>query len=58
MIYNYRCSSCGIEYEVERSIHAESSSPSCSTCHTEMIRKYETPAITFKGRGFYSSDKG
>jgi putative FmdB family regulatory protein len=56
--YPYKCPSCGIEYEVERSIHAEASSPSCSSCHTEMSRKYEAPTITFNGGGFYSTDRG
>lgn len=57
MIYSYKCLNCSVVYEVERSIHAEASSPNCSSCHTEMSRVWNSPAITFKGSGFYSSDK-
>jgi len=57
MKYQYSCPTCLVEYEVERSIHAEASAPSCSTCHTIMNRKYETPAIKFNGKGFYSTDR-
>jgi putative FmdB family regulatory protein len=56
MLYQYKCDTCKIEYDIERSIHAEASSPTCSTCHTFMSRKYEAPAITFKGKGFYTTD--
>jgi putative FmdB family regulatory protein len=56
MKYEYSCPTCGVEYMVERSIHAEASSPTCSTCHTLMSRKYEAPAISFKGKGFYTTD--
>lgn len=51
--YDYRCSICGIEYEVERSIHAEASAPLC--CGAAMERVYGTFGLVFKGGGFYST---
>ena len=42
--------------DVERSIHAEASSPSCPECKVEMWRVYTTPSIQFRGSGFYSTD--
>ena len=56
MRYPYRCNECGIEFDVERSIHAEASAPFCPECKVEMWRVYITPPIQFKGSGFYSTD--
>lgn len=57
MIYQYKCNACNTELEVERSIHEEALSPTCIDCHATMSRVWTTPAIEFKGRGFYSTDK-
>lgn len=51
--YEYRCGVCGIQYEVERSIHAEASAPIC--CEAPMERVYNSFGISFKGGGFYST---
>lgn len=51
--YEYRCSICNIQYEVERSIHAESVSPFC--CGAAMERVYHSFGVAFKGGGFYST---
>lgn len=58
MRYEYACPTCYVTVYVERSIHAESSPPACNDCSKDMSRKYEAPAITFKGGGFYTTDKG
>jgi predicted nucleic acid-binding Zn ribbon protein len=57
MKYEYTCPTCYITVYVERSIHAEASPQPCLECNKEMLRKYEAPAITFKGGGFYSTDQ-
>jgi predicted nucleic acid-binding Zn ribbon protein len=57
MQYDYRCPDCNGEITIERSIHEDPREPSCFDCHIPMIRKWDTPAITFKGKGFYSTDK-
>ena len=48
---------CNNELTIERSIHEEPREPTCFDCHVSMIRKWDSPSITFKGKGFYSTDK-
>jgi len=52
--YEYKCGTCGIQHEVERSIHAEASDPLC--CNTQMNRVYSVPPVKFNAGGFYSTD--
>lgn len=56
MIYEYKCGQCQIEIQVERSIHAEASEPTCSECKVLMNRVWGLGGITFNGSGFYSTD--
>ena len=56
MIYSYSCE-CGSTLDIERSIHEESVSPTCYDCKKTMGRMWSSPAITFTGKGFYSTDK-
>jgi putative FmdB family regulatory protein len=56
MIYQYKCK-CGSEIEIERSIHEEALAPLCIDCHETMSRVWTSPAITFNGKGFYTTDK-
>ena len=55
MIYSFKCK-CGLQVEVERSIHDDLIAPVCTDCHETMSRVWDTPAITFKGAGFYKTD--
>ena len=55
MIYGYVCK-CGSAIQIERSIHEEVIAPTCYDCHETMARVWDTPPITFKGAGFYSTD--
>jgi predicted nucleic acid-binding Zn ribbon protein len=48
MQYDYRCPDCNSEMTIERSIHEEPRD-------IPMVRKWDSPAITFKGKGFYSN---
>ena len=57
MTYDYKCDKCNLIYSVERSIHAEASSPSCPDCSGVMSRLWGVPPITFSGGGFYTTDK-
>jgi predicted nucleic acid-binding Zn ribbon protein len=43
MIYDYKCGKCNATISVERSIHET------------MSRVWDSPAITFKGKGFYTT---
>ena len=56
MIYQYKCNQCNTEIEIERGINEPERSPSCMDCHGTMARVWNTPAITFRGKGFYSTD--
>jgi len=53
--YEYQCEFCYNRLEVERSIHAEASNPSCTNCGIIMSRVYYSPGIQFKGPGFYKT---
>jgi predicted nucleic acid-binding Zn ribbon protein len=55
MIYSFKCE-CGNTREIEQSIHAEIEEPMCTDCHESMTRIWSSPAITFKGVGFYTTD--
>ena len=55
MQYDYRCPDCNSEITIERSIHENPRDPSCFDCHVTMIRKWDSPGVTFKGKGFYST---
>ena len=55
MIYDYKCGKCSATLSVERSIHEEASTPMCFECHETMSRVWDSPAITFKGKGFYTT---
>jgi putative FmdB family regulatory protein len=54
MIYSFNCE-CGSTRELEQSIHTEVIEPMCTDCHKSMQRVWSSPAITFKGKGFYSN---
>ena len=57
MKYEYRCTECNSILTIERSIHEDAKDPGCFDCHLPMSRVFDAPAITFKGRGFYTTDK-
>lgn len=56
MIYSFKCE-CGNIRDVEQSIYAEVIEPMCTDCQQSMYRIYTSPAIAFKGNGFYTTDK-
>ena len=55
MIYEYKCNTCNLIKSVERSVYDNENVPLC--CGDLAVRVYAPPAITFKGNGFYSTDK-
>ena len=55
MIYEYRCNTCNLVSSVERSVYDDENIPLC--CGDLASRVYAPPAVTFKGNGFYSTDK-
>ena len=54
-IYEYECLTCGTAFEKRQSFH-EAPSADCPNGHPETRRLLSTPAIVFKGSGFYIND--
>jgi putative FmdB family regulatory protein len=56
-VYEYICDTCQGNFEVRRSFNDEGV-PACPTCNGtgRVRRKFSTPAIVFKGSGFYVTD--
>lgn len=55
-IYEYRCEN-GHLFEVRRSITAEPLTE-CEECGASVVKVLHSPAVHFKGSGFYNTDYG
>lgn len=55
-VYRYECA-CGQVWDVSHSIFDDPEFE-CDNCSGTMERKISVPAVSFKGPGFYSTDKG
>ena len=55
-VYRYECA-CGQVWDVTHSIFDDPEFE-CDNCGGMMERKISVPAVSFKGPGFYSTDKG
>jgi len=53
--YEFEC--CGITQSITASIREQLPRPVCSICNGDMQRVYSPFGISFKGNGFYSTDK-
>ena len=56
-LYEYECFVCGHGFERIRKV-AEASSVSCPECGGAVRRLLGTPALQFKGSGWYGTDYG
>jgi putative FmdB family regulatory protein len=54
-LYDYKCTSCGHQYETREGFDAPSRQP-CPQCGAEAKRLLHPPPIVFKGSGFYITD--
>lgn len=54
-IYEYQCEECCARFEVKRRF-GEDGGASCPHCKAKARRLFSTPAIIFKGSGFYVTD--
>jgi putative FmdB family regulatory protein len=52
--YDYRCRECG-DFEYSHPINESISE--CPFCQSEVSRIYSAVGVSFKGSGFYSTDK-
>ena len=56
--YEYKCKQCEATATIYRGITDEENIPFCLTCNLDYSRVYSNVGVTFKGSGFYSTDKG
>lgn len=54
-LYEYGCV-CGTKNDISHPM-AESPEVICPNCHKQMHKGFGAPLLTFKGEGFYSTDK-
>ena len=54
--YEFTCDPCEITRMCVFGINDDKQA-TCTQCKQPMRRSYTSPAITFKGKGFYSTDK-
>ena len=55
--YHYRCKNCGYDFTVQRSF-SEGPLTECPQCKADQVHQvYSAVPITFKGSGFYRTDK-
>lgn len=57
MKYDYECPGDGQVITIERSINDPEIPYFCRVCGAQLVRVYTPPAITFKGPGFYKTDR-
>jgi putative FmdB family regulatory protein len=54
-IYEYQCKACSQRHEIIQKI-SDAPLTHCPTCGGEMKKLMSSPAIQFKGSGFYKTD--
>jgi putative FmdB family regulatory protein len=50
--YDYKCNTCDLKMSVIRKIDEPERNPLCANCVKDLVRVYDTPAVTFKGTGW------
>ena len=56
-IYEYRCTDCGHQFEVNQRM-SDDALTECPVCQGVLQRVLFAPAIHFKGTGFHNTDYG
>lgn len=56
-IYEYKCSSCGNEFEKMQSINNDERITECPSCKGQAERKVSVTSYHLTGSGFYNTDK-
>lgn len=57
-VYEYKCADCNKTITVNRGISEKDPGYACDTCNLPLTRVYSNNiGITFKGSGFYRTDK-
>ena len=55
--YDYECKDCKTKLLIVANIKDTVTEPACEDCKKAMTRKYNFGAVTFKGSGFYRTDR-
>ena len=55
--YDYKCLECDTTITVNRGMTEDDPGYTCETCNSELTRVYSNVGVSFKGSGFYSTDK-
>ncbi|MFD2841709.1 FmdB family zinc ribbon protein [Populibacterium corticicola] len=53
--YSYRCTVCGHAFDAQQSF-SDAALTACPQCDGLLRKVFSTPAVTFKGSGFYRTD--
>jgi putative FmdB family regulatory protein len=56
-IYQYLCKSCNLIVVESREVDSRDDETICDNCNVIMKRIFSSPGVSFKGSGFYSTDK-
>lgn len=54
--YDYKCSQCKKVYTIVHPLN-DNNKKECIKCGTEMTKKFGAIPASFKGEGFYTTDK-
>ena len=54
-LYEYECINCKERVEIIQRV-SDPPQPHCAKCGSEMKKLFSSPAIQFKGSGFYKTD--
>lgn len=56
-LYEYKCPECETNITVQRGMTEDDPGYTCETCNIALNRVYSNVGVSFKGSGFYSTDK-
>ena len=56
-LYEYLCKDCSEMLLENKSADERDNLPECVTCNKPMKRIFASPGVSFKGSGFYTTDK-
>ena len=54
-LYEYRCSNCGNQFEIQQSF-SDDALTTCDVCEGTLKKVFSPVGISFKGSGFYKND--
>lgn len=55
-VYDYRCTTCDVRFEVSRPMGAAVTDVCCTSCGAEAKRVFTPVGVAFKGSGFHNTD--